>query len=211
MARRLPLRIVLNYRGVSRKFVTVIVGKDNSLYIHQNRPLGQPWRMPRVEAASDASARMILDFKNFEEPTFELAKLTIHQSGFIHTTDRRGKRYKEGTRGPSFAEMQLPYDMCVLVPCDPELLPPHQRDRAHVAQIELPDDIRPFHLTLSVIASSAPPLPVAGPLLPRQPLNFLFEGLPRGIALTLWPVKPKEPGAIVEWPPFPFVIVRTAA
>ena len=210
MPKRLPLRVVLQFRETNRKFFSIMAAKDNSFYIHPYRPSGQPWRIPGREAESDASKTQTLDLINFFEPSLQMNKLTLPQSGFIHVSDRYGKRHREGTRGPRFREMPLPYDMCTLIPCHPGLLPLHENGRAHVAFIALPDDIGPFHMTITIIAASAPPPAVAGPLLTKQPINFLFEGMDYGVGLTMWPVI-FGPNIPPEWPSFPFFLVRTAA
>lgn len=210
MPKRLPLRVVLQFRESNRKFFALLAAKDNSFYIHPYRPEGQPWRIPGGGAKPDAAGKQTLDLINFVEPTLQMHKLTLHQSGFIHVTDRHGKRHREGTRGPSFRKMPLPYDMCTLIPCNPGLLPMHKDERGHAAFIALPDDIGPFYMTITIIEASAPPPAVAGPLLPKQPINFLFEGLDYGIGLTMWPVVHGS-DVVPEWPSFPFFLVRTAA
>ena len=137
MAKRLPFRIILKHRGVARKFLSLITAKDNSIFIHQNRPDDQGWKIPGYSSAADTSGRMRIDFKNYDEPSFEMQKLTIHQSGFIHITNKKGERLRDGIRGPAFSDMELPYDICVIVPCNPELLPVYSTDKAHVAELEL--------------------------------------------------------------------------
>jgi hypothetical protein len=107
--------------------------------------------------------------------------------------------------------MPLPYDICVMVPCNPALLPLHQRERGVVARLQLPDDIAPFYLTISIIAASSPPAIEPGPILPAQPINFLFAGRAYGVAFTMWPVVDIASADRLEWPPFPFFVAQTAA
>ena len=187
MGRRLPLRIVLQFKGTGRKLCTLHVGHDNSFYIHSYRPPGEPWRIPGGGGEKDDAGRVRLDLKDFISPPFNLHKLSYHQSGFIHLTNTKGERHRDGTRGPTFSEMKLPYDFCVLVPCDPALLPVHSAHRSLVTRIYLPDEIGPFYVTLAIIDSIAPPPPSQRPLI-MQPVNFVFEGCAFGIALTMWPV-----------------------
>ena len=209
MAKRLPLRVALCSGGVDRKFFGLFAANDNSFYIHPYRPAGQRWRIPGGDAQRDAMGKVPLDLVNFVEPALEMNKLTLHQSGFIHVTDGHGRRHRDGTRGPAFSEMPLPYDMCLLIPCNPRLLPPRGSERGHLMRIELAPDIRPFYVTLTIIAATAPPAPLPGPLLTQQPINIIFEGMPYGLALTMWPVQTTD--AVLEWPSFPFFVVRTAA
>lgn len=210
MGRRLPLRIVLQFRGTTRKFCSLFVGRDNSFYVHPYRPPGQPWRVPGGDAEKSQAGRAQLDLKDFTSPQFNLHKLSYHQRGFIHLTNTMGQRYRDGICGPAFEDLSLPYDFCVLVPCDPGLLPVHAGDPGFVARIALPDEIGPFYVTLTIIQGAAPPAPMQGPLI-VQPLNFVFEGCAYGIALTMWPVKGTTEEAVPAWPPFPFLLFRTAA
>ena len=115
MASTIPFRVVLTHKGISHKFFTLFQGKDGSLYIHPNRPDGQPWRVPAIEETDPN--QMLLSLTDFKEPDFELRKITYHQSGIIHLTNKQGNRYKDGTRGPAFKDMESPYDLCVLAPC----------------------------------------------------------------------------------------------
>jgi hypothetical protein len=106
--------------------------------------------------------------------------------------------------------MRLPDDFCILVPCNPELLPLHTKNRDVVVQIPLPDGIGPFYLIVTLIGSGSPQAPVQGPLITR-PISFVFQGLPYGIALTARPVKETAGRAKPDWAPFPFFLLRTAA
>jgi hypothetical protein len=210
MAKRLPLRIVLDFRGTGRKLCTLHVGADNSFYIHSYRPSGTPWCVPGGTGQTDASGRIQLDFKKFISPPFSLHKISYHPSGFIHLTNTEGKRYRDGVRGPAFSEMKLPYDFCIIAPCDPGLLPGHARERGFVVRIALTDDIAPFYVTLTIIDAGAPPPPAQGPLI-VQPVNVIFPACALGIALTMWPVKGATEEAVPVWPPFPFFLYRLAA
>jgi hypothetical protein len=109
MPKRLPLRVIIRFRGTDHKFFTLLAGKDNSFYIHPYRPEGQRWRLPGGGSQRGKSGKLSLDFMKFVEPSLEMNKLTLHPSGFIHVTDPNGRRYREGTCGPSFMEMPLPY------------------------------------------------------------------------------------------------------
>src|SRR2546425_9958099 len=95
MAKRLPLRVALCSGGTDRKFFALLAAQDNSFYIRPYRPDGQRWRIPGSGGERDASGKLALDFANFIEPALEMNKLTLHQSGFIHVTDGKGKRYRD--------------------------------------------------------------------------------------------------------------------
>jgi len=213
MGRQLPLRVVLVYKGVKTKFFSLFPGKDNSFYIHLYRPPGQPWRIPGGDPSKAGDGRSIipLDFANFSEPHFDLHKVTFHRSGYIHLTDKERRRYRDGVRGPAFGDIALPYDLCLLVPCKPQMLPMHEGQRGLVFEIGLHDEIGPFWVCLTLIDALSPLPATQGPLI-RQPVNFLFPGCDKGIALTMWPVLDEVTRKqLPDWPPFPFFVLRIGA
>jgi hypothetical protein len=210
MGTRLPLRVVLVYKGVKRKFFSLFTGRDNSFYIHLYRPHGQPWRIPGADFNKKGEHGALLDFEKFSEPGFGLHKITFHKSGYIHLTDKQARRYRNGVRGPAFEDVSLPYDLCLLVPCSPEMLPAHEGGRAFVAEVVLPNEIGPFYASLTLISTSAPSVAAQGPLI-VQPVSFLFPGFDHSIALTMWPVREMVADKVPDWPPFPFFILRTGA
>jgi hypothetical protein len=209
MPAKVPFRVVVTYEGVPRKFFSIFQGRDGSLYIHLNRPDGQPWRIPGGGDGKEEPKRLTLDFVDFREPGFKLHKITFHPSGYIHLTNKEGVRHRGGTRGPAFAEMSSPYDLCVLVPCRPEQLPIFAKDRSIVVNLALPEEIGPFYATLSLIKSSASLPQAAGPLL--VPMLVLPLEASLSLALTIRPVLDAAGEGTTSWPPFPFFLLRIAA
>jgi hypothetical protein len=110
MAVRLKIRVRLEFDAVLRKFFTLVVDRDNSFYISMARPAGQPWRQPRRRdvVKEDGVAGIDLDLLNFIEPDFDTQKVSLQRRGFIHSTDKMGKRFKSGIKGPSSEEMTFP-------------------------------------------------------------------------------------------------------
>lgn len=207
MARDRPLRVRFEALGHLRAFLTIFVGRDNSVYIHPSRPTGQPWTAPGITPQAEG---LRLGFASPNYQTFALHKLSFHPSGFIHLTDSASQRYRSGIRGPKFEEITLPYDVAVFVPCDPTNLPAPSNRRGFYVDIALPENVKPFYLAFSLISDQDPPAAVQGPYIPH-PMNFFFPGLPIGLALTMWPVRTEAGDPAPAWPPFPFFMFRTAA
>lgn len=210
MPRDVPLRIVLGYQGIVRKFLTLFIGRDNSFYFHPYRSPGEPWWQPPTAPSNREDGCLHLHFPSFTPSGFNLHKVSFHPSGYIHLTDKAGHRRRDGVRGPAFSELTLPYDFAVFVPCDPARLPEHTQRRGFVAEITLPGDVHPFHITFSIVDAATPPPAGPGPYFP-QPLSFVFPGKTLGVALTMWPVRGAKGYEQPEWPPFPFFILRTGA
>lgn len=201
MSRELKVRVFFEHANVHRKFFTVFAGKDNSFYVHLSRPAGQPWRYPGLSAPnSDGMAR--LDFKNFVEPAFDLSKVSLHPSGFIHSTDPYGKRYTDGLRGRPFSEMTLPTEICAMYPCHPSALPLFDQYGGNTIRILIPEETGPFGGVLSIIETAAPET-VSGST------NLLFAGFRFSLRLTPRPVTEMIANNPPPWPPFPFFFLNT--
>ena len=204
-----PFRVVLECNGVSRKFFTLFQGRDGSLYVHPYRAEGQPWRIPSIDV--DVSSGTRLDFNKFEEPDFDLHKISFHPTGYIHLTNKRQERYRDGTRGPSFEEMYSPYMLCALIPCELQNMPIFAGDKkSMVVTLVLPDEIGPFFMTLYLAKGDVEPAEASqGTLItPRYilPLNNGFK-----LAFELKAVQSIKNGKPANWPPFPFFLLRNAA
>jgi hypothetical protein len=207
MPSTVPFRVVLTKNGVSRKFFTLFQGKDGSLYIHPNRENLKPWQTPSL--ANDETG-MKIDFNNSNIPGFELHKISFHPSGYIHLTNKNGERYREGTRGPTFEEMDSLYLLCIIAPCKLEEMPLFENDpKCMLIDLVVPDNISPFFMTLALAKEEVGPPEDDGSLItPRfiLPLNSGYK-----LTFLLRAVKPKDNETLVNWPPFPFFLLRTAA
>lgn len=99
MPKLIPFRLVLGVEGKRYKFLSVFVGKDNSVYVHPYRPEGEPWYTTGIQAAEGASGLKI-DFDAFAPSAMDLQKLTLHPDGAIHLKCRSGERFRK-VRGPA--------------------------------------------------------------------------------------------------------------
>ncbi len=207
MPASIPFRVILSQNGVSRKFFTLFQGKDGSLYIHPNRKSGKPWKTPKLESRD---ATLMLDFEAAEEKSFDLHKISFHPSGFIHMTNKRGERLRDGTRGPSFEEMDDLYLLCIIAPSRLEEMPIFSGDpKSMVVDFVVPDEVPPFFMTLALLKGEAPEgEPDDTQITPR----FVLP-LQSGYKLTflLRKVRHRDKETPATWPPFPFFLLRTAS
>jgi len=153
---------------------------------------------------------MTLHLDTFRPNEFNFSKISFHPTGYIHLTDERGKRYRDGLRGPAFDAMSLPYDLALFVPCKPDLLPSFTKGKYFDLDIELPDDCPPLYFTFSLFNAAQPIATEPGPIIPH-PLCFAFPDHPIAVAMTVWPVVRAPEAPIPEWPQAPFHLYRTGA
>lgn len=208
MAKSLPLRLSLVARGSVWKFLSVFCGRDNSFYVHPYRPNGVPWMTPAFRRESDG--RIALEVARPIAQGFALNKISFHTSGYINLTDHLGKRHRDGVRGPAFGEMELPYDLATFVPCRPWDLPAVNEDRGVHANFVLPEEVTPFTVGVTVVEADNPPKRVSGPIV-DHPVTFIFPNHRYALSVTLWPVKSLTDSEVIEWPAFPFFLLRVSA
>lgn len=207
MPSTVPFRIVLTNNGVPRKFFTLFQGKDGSLYIHPNREDGNPWQAPGF---TNDETGMKIDFNNISTPEFELHKISFHPSGYIHLTNKYGERYREGTRGPTFEQMESPYLLCIIAPSRLDEMPVFKNDsKCMLVDIVLPDNIPPFFMTLALAKEEVGPAEDDGTLITPRFILPLSSGYK--LTFLLRAVKPRDNETPVNWPPFPFFLLRIAA
>lgn len=182
-------------------------GKDGSIYIHPNRGHKKPWMTPGLES-NDTELK--LDFNNSNTPKFELHKISFHPSGYIHLTNKQNKRYRDGTRGPTFEEMDSLYLFCIIVPSSLDEMPIFENDKkCMLVNLVLPNNVPPFYMTLA-LAKEDPGAPENDGtlIMPRfiLPLNSGYK-----LTFVLRSVKQRDRETPANWPPFPFFLLRTAA
>jgi len=208
MPSTVPFRVVLTKNGVSRKFFTLFEGKDGSLYIHPNRENGKPWQTPIL---TNIETGVKIDFTNPNTPEFELHKISFHPSGYINLTNKKGERYNECMRVSTFEEMDSLYLLCLIMPCKLEEMPVFENDsKCMLVDLVIPDNISPFFMMLELTKEEVVPPPEDNGLIitPRfiLPLNNGYK-----LTFLLRRVKPRNNETVVNWPPFPFFLLRTAA
>ena len=203
-------RIILDYQGKNYKFMSFFVDrKDNSFYFHIYRKPNESPMRPKTPLP-DKSNFLRIHFPDFEPTGFKENHISFHESGYIHSTDSMGKRYRDGIVGISFSKIKSHLFILGLAPKNPsDLVELSRLDSSRDIHIALPNDIQPFILHFGVHRKESLSLPA----LP----NNLFDGLimvqfdDKDFELLIAMTKV---GAIpgvekVDWPPFTLELKRT--
>ena len=104
MAKKKPLRIIFNCKGNHFKFISFFVSKaDNSIYFHLYRTSEEKMFVPKVDQSE--SNKLKFSRINTEAIDFDQNKISFHESGYVHTTDKLGKRFRDGKIGIPFEEL----------------------------------------------------------------------------------------------------------
>ena len=207
MAHSVPFRVVLSQNGIRRKFFTLFQGRDGSLYIHPNRDTKKPWRIPKLENSKDG---LSIDLNNYSEPNFEPHKISFHPSGYIHITNKKGERYKDGTKGPAFDEMDTLYLFGLIAPTKLDGMPIFKSDpKCMLVDLVLPNDVPPFVMSLAIAKEHPGAAENDGTLITNRFVLPLNAG--RYFVFLLRAVVPKSQGEDIRWPSFPLFLMRTAA
>jgi hypothetical protein len=173
----------------------------------QNRDSQKPWMTPGIESDE---AGLKLGFNNSNTPGFELHKISFHPSGYIHLTNKQGERYRDGTKGPAFEDMEPLYLFCIIVPCKLDEMPVFEKDKkCMLVNLVLPNNVPPFFITLA-LAKEDPGSPENdGTLITPRFILPLNSG--HKLTFVLRAVKQRDRMTPANWPPFPFFLLRTAA
>ena len=105
-----PSKIYFRYKGSLYKFLNVFAdNKDNSIYFHlyerANRKLN-----------SAIISNKVIYIEKFETHDFEQNKITFHESGYIHSTNKNGKKLKDSILGIPFREIDVELSILAIAP-----------------------------------------------------------------------------------------------
>ena len=135
---RKPSRIILDYRKKNYKFMNFFVDKkDNSFYFHIYRKSNE-FPMKSKTPLSDKSNIQRIHFPDFEPTGFNENHISFHESGYIHSTDSDGKRYRDAIIGIPFSKIESYLFILVIVPKNP-------LDMIELSMVDLGRDIQ-IHL-----------------------------------------------------------------
>lgn len=209
--KRKPSRIIFGYKNRNYKFVSFFVDKnDNSFYFHLYRKLGETL-MSSGNSNNNESVKHI-HFSSFKPTDFEENKISFHESGYIHSTDKYGHRYKDGVVSIPFRDINSYMFILVLAPRNPEeLIEIHKLDDTRDIYIKLPDTINPFMVQFAIIKTGTSLLP----LIPDNQ-NILsgliycqYDNKENGLLIALTKVLNKTGKDKFDWPPFTLILKRT--
>ena len=120
--------------------------KDNSFYFHIYEECSKKLKIP-VQERNDG----LIDFRDFVDTDFRRNKLSIHQSGYIHSTDENGKRFKDGVVGIPFTSIEKSLLILVLGPQKIETLVEIETTNLKTdILVELPKDLTPFTINFEI-------------------------------------------------------------
>lgn len=119
--KRKSTRIIFNIDETLYKFASFFVDKrDNSFYFHLYEEDNENFKSYNVTSDKGMTK---LEFDNFDEHDFQRNKLSLHESGYIHSTDKNGKRLKDNVTGFPFAEIDTCKLVLILAPKKIDTLP----------------------------------------------------------------------------------------
>jgi hypothetical protein len=209
MAKQKSCRIIFEYRGKYHPFLSFWVDKnDNSFYFHIYR---RPGETPMSSNDGPIQNGSRIDFQLFKPTGFNENKMSFHGSGYIHSTDKYGRRYRDGVRGIAFQKIETYLCFLLVAPPNPaHLVEIPSIDVNRDLQIHLPDDVAPFALQFTIIKKGTKTLPQ----IPIEECLFkefiICEFTDKQFNLLLAATKVLKGQALedVSWPKFPFVMKR---
>jgi len=204
MAKEKSTRIVFKYNNKYYKFIGFFVDKnDNSFYFHTYEEANQNFKMFDFLWKQNESTK--IEFERFKEFDFVKNKLSFHESGFIHSTDKNGKRLKDGVKGIPFSKIDTSLLILIIGPKKIETLieidePNKNRDLL----IELPE-VNPFTINIEVYRKSE-----ANKLDINHANNIfggyiLFSQQNKEFGLRIYAQKVE---GVPVWPPFTLTLTR---
>ena len=205
-----PTRLILGYRGNSYKFMNFFVDKhDNSFYFHIYRESGETPMQSRGGAQKGKELKF--NFPSSVPTGFPENKISFHKSGYIHSTDGMGQRYRDGVVGIPFAEIEAYMFILVVAPRHPvDMVRLTKIDKKRDIHLHLRDDISPFLIHFAVVRKGAqqlPRIPSAEDLLGGVIMGE-YDDKDFGLLIAATKVL-KAPGVEeIAWPPFPLVLKR---
>jgi hypothetical protein len=142
---------------------------------------------------------------------FEENKISFHKSGYIHSTDVYGQRYRDGLVGIPFENVTSFLFVLVVAPKNPlEMIELGTVDNQRDIQIHLPEDVSPFTLQFAIVRKGTKQLP----LIPTEQ-NILggyimceYDDKEFGLLLIITKVLKTKELDEVFWPPFSLVLKR---
>jgi|GEM_PF-5550394 len=104
LLKRQPIRIIFKHQDVLYKFLTIFVSEDNSFHFHLYEESNKEFEYYNLTKEKDGKSK--IDINKPVNSNFLRHKFTFHKSGYIHSTDKNGKRFKDGIKGLAFNEIE---------------------------------------------------------------------------------------------------------
>lgn len=177
---------------------------DSSFYFHFYDDAIEKVKLPRTPLENRNDGR--IDFDDYVETNFFRNKISLHESGIIHSTDRRGNKLRKGIVGLPFAEIEVSRLVLICGPKKIDTLTPYNKvDPSTDMIIHLPKGIKPFTLHFDVYRKSrSEETDISNP-------NLLFGGFvmveysDKDFGLRLYG---QSVLGDANWPPFNLILTR---
>jgi hypothetical protein len=203
--------LLFTYRSKQYKLLDVewrTDKSDNSFYFlpHQHDcEIGK-----RLCTERDANGRLVIAIDKVMTGCFPTRKISRHESGFFHVKDtasrsRGGKRETDKLRGPAFKDIAF-WTILVVGPQAIETLVEVPSPLPTDIQIQLPNDVAPFTVQFAIWDLKTP-FPMRDELLGGV-ISIEIDKKPRGLVLSLLPVKKISPETPNRFPIRTFYLVQ---
>ena len=151
-------------------------------------------------------------FGDYHPVDFDANKISFHESGYVHTTDKSGKRYRDGVRGIQFSNIDKYLHILALAPKRPsDMVKLAKVDLLRDLKIDLKDNIQPFVLHFAVHRKSVQLsgiYPGEIDLLDGKIIKVDFDDKEYGLFIGMTRVLKGPNVEKVEWPPFTLIFKR---
>lgn len=199
-------RILFEYSGELFKFMKIFPSKsDESLYFHIYDDSTSIVQSPKTHLEDRGDNK--IDLKDYIETGFQRHKISYHQSGIIHSTNKNRERLRDGVTGIPFNEIDISKLILVILSKKVDLLPKENGTKKPTDIIlKLPESISPFTIHFDVYRQSRESeLDTSNPnLLYNFFLLLNFKNKEFGLRIYLQRIS----GASPPWPPFNIILHR---
>jgi hypothetical protein len=153
--KRKSTRIIFGYNNKLYKFMNFFVGSnDNSFYFHLYEEANGNLKTYEVTSLENGTTKV--DLANLTEHDFKRNKISLHESGYIHSTNQSGKRLIDNVIGIPFKKIEVSNLILLIFPKKLDSLEEvNQLNDLRDVFIELPNTIQPFSLNFEIFRKSS--------------------------------------------------------
>jgi hypothetical protein len=127
---------------------------DNSFYFHLYEEANGNLKTYEVTSLENGTTK--IDLTNLTEHDFKRNKISLHESGYIHSTNQSGNRLKDNVIGIPFKEIEISNLILLIFPKKIDWLEEvNQLNEMRDVFIELPNTTQPFSLNFEIFRKSS--------------------------------------------------------
>lgn len=193
--KRQQIRFIFQYKNELYKFLSIFTSNDNSFHFLLYEESEKPFKYYNI--SNDNDGRLRIDINNPISSDFIRHKFTFHKSGYIHSTSKTGKRFKDGVKGVQFKDIETSSLILILAPQKIESLEKYlPQKNGHNIIVPINEEQAPFAFNFEVCKKSSinnlsriPAEIIQGPHIYHwgdleYGLRFYFQNI---IGATKWP------------------------